>query len=98
LHVFNGGALEIRDKYSFNHPPVKSEQDWKAMVSTLLVNAENFANKVAQLTDHELEQPFVIEKYGTYLRNIESVIEHSYYHLGQIVLIRKMIEKNDEKS
>ena len=38
-----------------------------------------------------LAQTFVYEKYGSYLRNIEGVIEHSYYHLGQVSLIRKMI-------
>jgi hypothetical protein len=31
------------------------------------------------------------EQYGTWQRNLEAVIEHSYYHLGQIILIRKMI-------
>jgi hypothetical protein len=38
---------------------------------------------------------FVDEKYGTYLRNIEAMIEHSYYHLGQIVLIRKILSGNN---
>ncbi len=28
---------------------------------------------------------------GDYLRNIDGMIEHSYYHLGQIVLIEKLI-------
>jgi hypothetical protein len=95
LHVFNGGALEIRDKYSFDHPSVKSEQDWDTMVHTLFTNAEKFADRVAQFPNEKLEEPFVDPKYGTYLRNIEAVIELSYYHLGQIVLIRKMIEKID---
>lgn len=31
---------------------------------------------------------------GSYLRNIEGVIEHSYYHLGQISLIKKMISRS----
>jgi hypothetical protein len=96
LHVFNGGALEIRDKYSFDHPAVASEQDWNTMVNTLLNNAEKFADKVEQFTNDELELTFVDEKYGTCLRNIEAVIEHSYYHLGQVVLIRKMIAESYE--
>lgn len=39
----------------------------------------------------KLDEPFVDEKYGSYLRNIEGVIEHSYYHLGQVVLVKKMV-------
>lgn len=47
------------------------------------------------MPDQKLEEVFVEEKYGTYLRNIEGVIEHSYYHLGQISLIKKLIEEGE---
>jgi hypothetical protein len=46
------------------------------------------------MEDYIFDKPFIDEKYGTFLRNIEGVIEHSYYHLGQISLIRKMITQN----
>ncbi|MEJ5961440.1 DinB family protein [Pedobacter immunditicola] len=91
LNVFNGGKLEISDKYSFDLPIIQSETDWNELVNNFLSNAENFINKVEQMPDDRLDQTFVDEKYGTYLRNIEGVIEHSYYHLGQVSLIKKMI-------
>ncbi len=94
LQVFNGGPLEIKDKYSFDLPEIKSESDWNKLLSSFLSNAEMFANQVAQMDESMLDQPFVEEKYGSYLRNIEGVIEHSYYHLGQVSLIRKMILLN----
>lgn len=91
LQVFNGGTLDIKDKYSFDMPPIKSASDWELLVNEFKFNAEKFVNAVAQLTDENLEAPFVDEKYGTYIRNIEGVLEHSYYHLGQITLIKKLI-------
>lgn len=91
LNVFKGGNLEIRDKYSFDLPPIESEMDWKRLVDEFLRNSEGFVKEVTKLQDSKLDEPFTDEKYGTYLRNIEGVIEHSYYHLGQISLIRKMI-------
>lgn len=91
LNVFNGGGLEIRDQYSFDLPPITSEADWENLRGELLVHSERFIQAVATMTDAQLDQPFVDEKYGTYARNIEGVIEHSYYHLGQICLIRKMV-------
>jgi uncharacterized damage-inducible protein DinB len=94
LNVFNGGKLEISDKYSFDLPGIKTEQDWNQLVNTFLHNAETFASKVEQMEDTLFDQPFVDEKYGSYLRNIEGVIEHSYYHLGQVSLIRKMITQH----
>lgn len=91
LNVFKGGELEIKDRYSFDLPKIKSQADWEKLVHTFIDNAEKFAYGVAQLSDGLLDRPFVDEKYGSYLRNIEGVIEHSYYHLGQVSLIKKMI-------
>ena len=91
LNVFNGGPLEISDKYSFDLPEIKSEEDWNKLVHEFLNNSEKFANHVEKMPDRMLDQPFVDEKYGSYWRNIEGVIEHSYYHLGQVSLIRKML-------
>lgn len=91
LHVFKRGRLEIRDEYSFDLAPILSHTDWNALVGDFLSNAEEFAAFVEQLTESKVDEPFVDEKYGTYLRNIDGVIEHCYYHLGQISLLRKLI-------
>ena len=91
LNVFEGGALEIRDKYSFDLPPIRSKEDWDNLLNDMWDNAEKFAAHVERMPDEKLEAVFMDEKYGNYRRNIEGVIEHSYYHLGQISLIRKMI-------
>ena len=91
LNAFENGKLEIRDKYSFDMPQISSEADWNKLVADFLDNSEKFSNHVEQMNDSIFDQPFIDEKYGSYLRNIEGVIEHSYYHLGQISLIKKMI-------
>lgn len=96
INVFNGGELEIRDKYSFDIPPIESESDWKRLVDEFIYNSEIFVSGVLHLTEDKLDEAFVEEKYGTYLRNIEGVIEHSYYHLGQISLIKKMLAEKDK--
>ncbi len=88
---FEKGKLEIHDKYSFDLPPIQSEADWKNLVNELIINSERFAKQVEAMSDEQLDATFVQEKYGTYRRNIEGMIEHSYYHLGQISLIKKMI-------
>lgn len=91
LYAFETGKLVISDKFSFDLPPIHSESDWNKLVADFLCNSEKFAAKVEQMEDSLFDQPFIEEKYGTFLRNIEGVIEHSYYHLGQISLIKKMI-------
>ena len=91
LNLFEGGSLDIRDKYSFDFQPPETKEQWENMIATLISNSENFGNYVDQMSDKQLEQSFVDKKYGTYRRNIEAMIEHGYYHLGQISLIKKMI-------
>ncbi len=91
LNVFEGGLLEIRDKYSFDLPPINSQKDWEVFLTAFLKNAEKFATLVEQMSDKKLAEMFVNNKYGSYQRNIEGIIEHSYYHLGQITLIKKLI-------
>lgn len=94
LNAFENGRLEISDKYSFDLPPITAETDWNKLVTDFMQNSEKFADKVEQMEDYIFDEPFIDEKYGTFLRNIEGVIEHSYYHLGQISLIKKMITQN----
>ena len=91
LQVFQGGDLTIRDKYSFDLPEIASEQDWDALRQSLFTDAEKFAAHVERLSEDQLDSIFVDEKYDTYRRNIEGIIEHSYYHLGQVSLIGKML-------
>ncbi|MEM9078743.1 MAG: DinB family protein [Bacteroidota bacterium] len=92
VNVLEGGNLEIRDKYSFDYPPVESEQDWKNLVNKFCTDAERLIQLVENLPEEKLQETFVDEKYGSYLRNLDALIEHSYYHFGQVVLLRKMIE------
>ncbi|SFO10244.1 Protein of unknown function [Paenimyroides ummariense] len=91
LNVFNGGTLDIKDQFSFDFPPVESQEQWNLFLNRFWNDAEEFARKVEAMNDDKLNSVFVDEKYGTYHRNIEAMIEHSYYHLGQIVLIKKML-------
>lgn len=93
--VFEGKDLTIKDQNSFEMPTLESELDWQILKNTFLNNVEKFINHIKKISDIQLDEPFVNEKYGTFARNIDAMIEHSYYHLGQIVLIKKMIINNN---
>ena len=91
-NVLKGGGLDISDKHSFDFPAVLSQSEWDQFLNRFWSDAEEFAQHVERLSDDQLQAVFVDARYGTYSRNIECMIEHSYYHLGQISLIRKLIE------
>jgi hypothetical protein len=92
VNVFEGGKLEIKDKFSFDLPPIESQAQWEELLNKLWNDAEKFAILLEQIPDSKLNEAFVDEKYGTYLRNIDGMIEHCYYHLGQITLIKKLLD------
>ena len=91
LNVLEGGTLDIRDKFSFDFPAVKSQEDWEKVLNKFWNDSEKFANLVEQMTEEKLNEDFTDRMYGSYQRNINAMIEHCYYHLGQIVLIKKLI-------
>lgn len=91
--VLQGGPLDAKDKYSFDHPPIQSQEDWEKMLEKTWADAENFARLIEQFPENRLLETFVEEKYGTYYRNFHGVIEHFHYHLGQIVLIKKILSE-----
>jgi uncharacterized damage-inducible protein DinB len=91
LNVLEGGTLDIKDKYSFDFPPLQSQEDWEKVLDKFWNDSEKFANLVEQLTEEKLKEDFTDKKYGSYHRNINAMIEHGYYHLGQIVLLKKLM-------
>jgi hypothetical protein len=94
-NVFKGGTLDIKDKFSFDFNLINSQIEWEAFLLRFWKDSEEFAYLIKQMSDEKLNQVFVDEKYGTYQRNIDAMIEHSYYHLGQIVLIKKIINEHN---
>ena len=94
-NVFKGGTLDIKDKFSFDFNLINSQIGWEAFLLRFWKDSEEFAYLIKQMSDEKLKQVFVDEKYGTYQRNIDAMIEHSYYHLGQIVLIKKIINEHN---
>ena len=94
VNVLEGEPLNAHDKYSFDLPPIQCEEDWQKLVDKIFADAEKMASMIEQMPENKMWEIFSEEKYGNYYRNITGVIEHSHYHSGQIVLIKKLIAGN----
>ena len=91
LKVLEGEPLNASDKYSFDLPPVLSQDDWEKLLADTFADAEKFAGLIEKLPEEKLWEDFSDNKYGNYYRNLQGIIEHIHYHLGQIVVIKKRI-------
>ena len=98
LKVLQGGPLEAKDEYSFAHPPIQNQEDWERLVEKTLDDAATLVPLVEQIPEALWPQNFVDEKYGSYYRNLHGLVEHTHYHLGQIVLLKKWLTAMTDKS
>jgi hypothetical protein len=94
VNYFVAVALKVlQDKLSFDLPPIQCQEDWDAMRAKALDEAEQFAALVEQMPESRFWEVFKDEKYGNYYRNIHGIIEHTHYHLGQIAVVKKILQQ-----
>ncbi len=91
IKVLKGGPLDAHDKYSYDMPAISSEEDWKHLIDKAFSEAEEFASLVEKMPEEKLKGLMADPKYGNWFQNLLIIQEHSNYHLGQIVLIKKLL-------
>jgi hypothetical protein len=96
--VLQGESLSASDKYCFDCPPILNQKDWEDLMDKSFADAENFAALIEQMPEPKLWETFTDEKYGIYYKNLTGIIEHCHYHLGQIVLIKKILLQQEDAS
>lgn len=89
--VLEGSPLLAKDKYSFDHPPLNTQEDWEQFLEQVWKDGKHFAQLIEGLDDAILKQDFSDNKYGNYFRNLFGIIEHTHYHLGQIAIVKKIL-------
>ena len=94
LNVFRGNPLDAHDRFSFDCPAIESAEDWEKLRHRIFEDAKEFASHVEKFSDDHFDSLFADEKYGTVYRNIQGIIEHSHYHLGQLVIVKKLAEQH----
>src|SRR5258705_11816926 len=51
LGVLNGKPLDAKDKYSFEHPPILSEDDWQKLLDKFWAYAEDLARMIGEIPE-----------------------------------------------
>lgn len=98
IKVLQGEPLNANDKFSFDIEAITSEEDWQKLVAGVFAQAELLAARIETLDEQQLFEVFQDQKYGNYFRNLSGIIEHAHYHLGQILLIRKILNESKTSS
>jgi hypothetical protein len=87
-----GGGLVFNHEDSFIISSMQSEDDWQKLKDKTFADAENFALSIEKFPEGKLFDDISVET-GSYYKNMHGVTEHNHYHLGQIVLLKKIIRQ-----
>jgi uncharacterized damage-inducible protein DinB len=90
--VLNGGVLEASDKRSFDFPEINNQEEWTSFLNGVWEDGSQFVALIEKLPDSILYENFTDQRYGSYFRNLMGIIEHTHYHVGQIVLLVKQMK------
>lgn len=91
IRVLEGGPIQGTDKESFLLPKISNEEDWNTLKTDLFETIRKFIKLLKEFPESELHKDFSDGRFGSNFRNFIGVIEHSHYHLGQIVLLKKLL-------
>lgn len=91
--VFEHNILDMSDRFSFPEDQADTPEQWETFKIDFQLNARRMISLVEKMSGSELDSPFVDPHYGSNRVNLEAMIDHSYYHLGQISLIKKLVRK-----
>ena len=77
-----------------NWPSADSLQDipWSVTVEELLRRRDVLVEEVSRLDEDVLDRP-ILEGYSTVYATLQGHIQHVYYHTGQMVVIKKALER-----
>jgi hypothetical protein len=87
---FKNEFLKFEQADTFKAPTIQSEADWLALLQKTWDDAEAFAQTVAQIPDDDLHI-VIPPRHNSFYKNAHGVVEHNHYHLGQIVLLKKLL-------
>ena len=95
IRVLEGGPLTGNDALSWETPKFKTQEEWDSFLQQCWREGAHFAQLIENMPPQTLWSEFDKPRYKTFYYNLTGLVEHLYYHLGQIVLIKKVIRSQD---
>ena len=93
LQRLQGINPSISSANGFDLPPIKSEHDWFQIKQRCFQSAHDLAAAVIKLPEEKLGE-LTVTGHSTHYKTLHGVAEHAHYHLGQIVLLKKLVKNH----
>ena len=90
-----GFEPEISTSNGFDLPPITSEYYWEQLKKNAFDTVNELATAIRNFPDERLTEENPAGK-GSFYKKLQGVIEHNYYHLGQIVILKNLIKNGHQ--
>lgn len=87
-----GTEMKIPEDNGYKTPDLKTEADWQRIKDDNMASAAELADIIGNIDEERLFQPIVPGRSSIY-KNVQGTVEHIHYHLGQIVILKKLIRR-----
>ncbi len=88
-----GNEPAINEANGFDAPPLTGEQSWLQLKNEAFIAAGRLVDCIRNFPDKRLTEENPPGK-GTFYKKLHGVIEHNYYHLGQIVILKNLVRNH----
>lgn len=83
----------IPESNGFDVHVFENESDWNALKEKTHESFLQLADVVKNFPAEKLEETYAADK-SSYYKNFQGIVEHAHYHLGQMVILKKLIIAN----
>jgi uncharacterized damage-inducible protein DinB len=98
LMYWNGVIVQRIQNRDPEIPPINgfdvkaptSEKDWQLLIEQAKQSFTELSEAIKQFQPERLDEPTNFGQ-STFSKNLFGIVEHAYYHLGQIVILKKFV-------
>lgn len=88
----NGETPVIPGENGYDVGFLNNEEEWNALKEKTHQSFIQLADAIKKFPAEKLLENYVPSIPSSYYRNFQGIVEHAHYHLGQVVILKKLIQ------
>ncbi len=92
MQRMKGETPVIPAENGYDVPFLNSDEEWNVLKEKTHQSFKTLAEAIKNFPEEKLTGNYSPAIPSTYYRNFQGIIEHAHYHLGQIVVLKNLIE------
>ena len=86
----NGIKIEVPESNGFDKSSMLTDAQWQELKQDNIRSAHELAAAIRAVPEDRLTEPILPDYSSTY-KNFQGTVEHVHYHLGQMVMLKKLV-------